>query len=326
MTTILFRPFDLGKWFALGFSAWLAMLGQNGSSGSGGGGSSESGNSEGNDSTSDATLAEFLQPLLDFYQEHQTLILYGGVALVILFLVIAVLFIWLSSRGKFMFLDNVVHNRALVKAPWAQFRSRGHSLFVWRLVFHLIAFVVAGGLVVSALAYFAGAIGVDFGAETVESALPEAVAWDPAWLIPLLGFGAAALLLITVFPYIGFLLESFVIPLMYQHDLSATEAWRRFLKLHNARFGHFLLFALWNLLLWIPILFLVLAFVLLTCCLGGILLAIPYLGAVTMLPITVFIRSLSLEFFRQFGEDYDVWEGLEDDGFFPEPPALPAHR
>lgn len=26
MTTILFRPFDLGKWFVLGFSAWLATL------------------------------------------------------------------------------------------------------------------------------------------------------------------------------------------------------------------------------------------------------------------------------------------------------------
>src|SRR5436309_15078106 len=27
---VLFRPFDLGKWFVIGFCAWLAHLGENG--------------------------------------------------------------------------------------------------------------------------------------------------------------------------------------------------------------------------------------------------------------------------------------------------------
>ena len=26
--TVLFRPFDLGKWFVIGFCAWLAQLGK----------------------------------------------------------------------------------------------------------------------------------------------------------------------------------------------------------------------------------------------------------------------------------------------------------
>src|SRR5436309_4649074 len=30
---LLFRPFDLGKWFTLGFCAWLAYLGQGGLNG-----------------------------------------------------------------------------------------------------------------------------------------------------------------------------------------------------------------------------------------------------------------------------------------------------
>ena len=34
--TVLFRPFDLGKWFVIGFSAWLANLGR-GQGGGGGG-------------------------------------------------------------------------------------------------------------------------------------------------------------------------------------------------------------------------------------------------------------------------------------------------
>ncbi|HLX94273.1 MAG TPA: hypothetical protein VKU37_00855 [Verrucomicrobiae bacterium] len=28
---VLFRPFDLGKWFTIGFCAWLAQLGESGS-------------------------------------------------------------------------------------------------------------------------------------------------------------------------------------------------------------------------------------------------------------------------------------------------------
>ncbi len=37
--TVLFRPFDLGKWFVIGFCAWLAELGKHeGGSGSGEGG------------------------------------------------------------------------------------------------------------------------------------------------------------------------------------------------------------------------------------------------------------------------------------------------
>src|SRR5215472_8329157 len=35
---ILFRPFDIGKWFTIGFCAWLAYLGQQGFRGNFGGG------------------------------------------------------------------------------------------------------------------------------------------------------------------------------------------------------------------------------------------------------------------------------------------------
>jgi hypothetical protein len=33
---ILFRPFDMGKWFVIGFCAWLAYLGGGGGGGGGG--------------------------------------------------------------------------------------------------------------------------------------------------------------------------------------------------------------------------------------------------------------------------------------------------
>ena len=43
-----------------------------------------------------------------------------------------------------------------------------------------------------------------------------------------------------------------------------------------------------------------------TCCIGFIVLAIPYIGAVILLPIAVFFRLLGLEFLRQFGSQYDL--------------------
>jgi hypothetical protein len=37
---MLFQPFDIGKWFIIGFCAWLAYLGSGGGNGGGGGGPS----------------------------------------------------------------------------------------------------------------------------------------------------------------------------------------------------------------------------------------------------------------------------------------------
>ena len=45
---MLFRPFDLGKWFVIGFCAWLAFLGE---AGSGFGGQSNFGNHTGRNGT-----------------------------------------------------------------------------------------------------------------------------------------------------------------------------------------------------------------------------------------------------------------------------------
>lgn len=327
MSTILFRPFDIGKWFALGFSAWLAMLGQNGgssniSSNNTGSFPGTSGMEEGG---AEESFQEVIQPAIDFFNEHRETIFAVGIILVVFIVVLSVLFIWLSSRGKFMFLDNVIHNRSLVKAPWRDFKVQGNSLFVWRLVFNLITLVIMGGLFVVAFLFFAKEIGFDIRADSIEAMVPGEVEWNPEWLMPIIGFIGSVLLVASIVGYIGLMLESFVVPLMYKHQLSSTAAWGRFFTVHRDHFGKFFLFALWSILICIPIMMAVFAFVILTCCLGGLFLAIPYIGAVIMLPITVFVRSLSIEFFRQFGDKYDVWEGLLEDGFFPEVPPLPPH-
>lgn len=72
---------------------------------------------------------------------------------------------------------------------------------------------------------------------------------------------------------------------------------------------------------------LILLTVVVTCCVAGCLMAIPYLGTVLLLPVTVFFRGVGPEFLRQFGGEFDLREGSEDPfGFEPADPgdqALP---
>ena len=53
-----------------------------------------------------------------------------------------------------------------------------------------------------------------------------------------------AFILIVTLVYIEFFLTQFVVPIMYRHRLSATEAWRRFLPVFREHPGGFVLFGL----------------------------------------------------------------------------------
>ena len=77
----------------------------------------------------------------------------------------------------------------------------------------------------------------------------------------------------------------------------------------------FVLYALWKLLLGFAALLAILLVGFGTCCIGFLIMAIPYLGAVLLLPVSVFFRFLGPQFLRQFGPDFDV---------FPDPAAADA--
>lgn len=289
---ILFQPFNIGKWFALGFSAWLATLLAGGSSFQGNfnmGGAEDSPDFEGS-----------MQSAAAWLQEHMALVIALVTAGVVIGLAFYLVMLWASSRGKFMFLDNLLHDRALVKAPWKEFKTLGHSLFLWRLIFGLGVFVV--------FLLYAGGAGftiysmVDSGAPGASVALLVI----PAVLLLLLG--------LLVVSYIGVMLEDFVVPIMYRERISTTAAWSRFLVLHRGHFWKFVVYFLWRALLSIGTSMGLSMIGLVTCCIGFILMALPYIGAVVILPVTTFFRLLGPEFLRQFGTDYDV---------FPTPPPVP---
>jgi hypothetical protein len=118
---LLFRPFDLGKWFTIGFCAWLAGLGERGFS--------ASFNSGSNSSPQRGDLHQ------QFEQLHVVMLqnLYW-ILLVVLFMFLVVLALWvafirLSSRGKFMFLHCVAFNRAEVREPWNRYFAAATAYF-----------------------------------------------------------------------------------------------------------------------------------------------------------------------------------------------------
>ena len=301
MKTILFSPFDIGKWFVLGFTAWLATLLEGGCSGTGGGGGDDFGNTQGGD----FDFEQVKEGVGTFIRENLDWILPVGIAGILVIAVISIALLWVSSRGKFMFLDNVVHDRALVKQPWSEFRVQANSLFWWRLVFSIVGLVI-----------FLVAIGVP--AYLLITTFDENNV-QPGWVAGLVGAGLGLLLIGILIAYIGMLLDDFVVPIMYKHSLSTTAAWGRLLTLHGDRPFSFIGYGLWRVLLSIASGIIVLAVAIATCCIAALVMAIPYIGAVFLLPLTVFFRSLGLEFLRQFGDDYDMWADAQAPPQFPGP-------
>ena len=193
---VLFKPFDISKWFVLGFCAWLAQLVEGGcsfpSGGGGGGGGGPGGGGGGRAELNEAwewVLAEvsWLVPLV--------------IGLTVLFVAIGVVIAWLRSRGAFMFLDGVVHNRAAVKAPWREYARDGNSLFWFNVLFGLASF--AGFLLIAGV--------------SVLIALPDIQSgqFGGMAITAIVVFFLLALLLSVVAGCISVLLGHFVVPIMY---------------------------------------------------------------------------------------------------------------
>ena len=50
-----------------------------------------------------------------------------------------------------------------------------------------------------------------------------------------------------------------------------------------------------------------------TCCIGVVLMIIPYIGNVVLLPVTVTSRGLGPEFLAQFGPEWETFPAQADD-------------
>ncbi len=283
---ILFQPFEPVKWLTLGFCVFLANLADGG--GGGGGGFHGGGGPRQEDYSRASHWLVNNVPLI---------VLLASIAIVLI-LVIMVLLNWLSSRGKFMFLDGVVRNRGAVKEPWKEYRAEANSAFIFFIALFIVAFV---GFVVMLIVGLGTAWpdlqqGV-FGQRIVTALVILAITLLP-WMI--------------LFGIIGALTRDFVLPIMYLRRIGICPAWR-------ASVNEFLLphllpvigFYIVKILLGLAIGVTLACLVLMTCCIAVIPLIIPYIGTVLLLPIYVFWRCYSLCFLRQAGAELDVFAQRE---------------
>lgn len=285
MKLILWRPFDLAKWFVLGFSVWLAGL----ADGAGGGGWKWVADSD------DFPGRHNLHGTGDAFREAGQALVWLPLIFVIIMAVAAILLaiVWVSSRAKFIFLDNIVHNRAQIVEPWTRLRELGNSLFLWR-----VGFVVACGLIVLVLLFLFFAPAATLSFSDALGGLSFAAMFFG--VLTLVAFGIVA-------AFVSLFLDGFVIPIMYKFDLKATEAWGYLLPWLKSRPWPFVLYGLFVIALGLVFAMLFSIVCMLTCC----IVALPYVGTVILLPFWVTYRIFSVEFLAQFDRGFDVFTPAE---------------
>ena len=287
---MLFKPFDLGKWFTIGFCAWLAYLGTGG-----GGGGGPHWNVPNKPHEQQAKIAEGINTAKEFILDNLHWIIPVTVIVVIVMIGIGLLIIWLNSRGKFMFLHCVAENKSEVKAPWHKFKKHGNSLFLFRIVLDII------GLVIVAVPV----LGIVFLAIMMVTKTVPYVASIPGIVI----FG----LIIFVLSIALFLVKKFtfdfVVPIMFLRTASCVAGWQEFLTILSVNKARFALYILFQIVIAIAISAIILIGFCIGCCFccASLLLLVPYISTVILLPLFVFKRAYPLYYLRQFGPRFDVF-------------------
>ncbi|OQY30332.1 MAG: hypothetical protein B6244_00290 [Candidatus Cloacimonetes bacterium 4572_55] len=281
---VLFDKFDIRKWLILGFFAFLAGLGQFG-------GYFKLGGHFGRDEGCGhfPHRHDSLEEVGEWILEYLPISLLVIGTIVMVSIILWTLFNWLSSRGKFMFLDGVVRNKTNIVESWNRFSSLGNNLFLFRMCIDLLA----GGMMIGLFILFTLIAWPSLSAGQFGITLLTAY-------IPGIGLGIAVML---VFFLIHYIIEDFIVPIMYKRNVKFIEAVRIFKK--NILPGQgiaFILFYLVRISISFTAIVIVIFGVCLTCCVAGL----PYISSVVFLPIFVFVRGYSVYFLGQFGDEWKM--------------------
>lgn len=268
----LFQPFRPERWLALGFAAVLDQCTQLANSGA------ELVVRGTVESTPQAVIKEAGQWL----GSHVLMAVAMAAGVLAVAVAVGALALWITCRGRFIYIDDVATGRADIRRPWREHAARAGSHFVWSLGLTLGSFLAALTLVLPMV--WAGMALARSGPR----AGPIVVLAVAALLLIALAF-ASALALVAM--------RDFVAPLQWYADVPCGAAIRLFLPLLRANPGVFAVFVL------LKIVFVVVAVVatLLICCLTCCFAAVPYVQQVLLQPILYFERRWSLELLAQLG-------------------------
>ena len=221
---ILFRPFDITKWLVIGFAAFLSGWLNSG------GGSINPWSFRGWNTSNAQSTFQFRS----FNIDHAGLLLVLIAVLVIVFFTFLILWLWITARGRFIFIDCIVRNRAAIAEPWREFRHEGNRFFVFLIV-----------LMVASLAIMALLGGLVFGSLMLWRNYH--ISNTPALLVlvPIAAFAWVA------FAVVVNLIVHFMPPVMYARRCSPAEAARGVLQLVLDEPAPFIFFILFIIALWI---------------------------------------------------------------------------
>jgi hypothetical protein len=284
---MLLHPFHLERGLVIGFAAFLANLFHTGG-GLFGWQSKFSPDHDAGLGRLPDTVRDHVLPLL----EKPAVLLgiaFGLVVLGVLLLVCA----WVSARASFVFLDDVTAGRGEFLEPWHRSRRLGRSLFLWYAAF---SFTWLLPLAVAAMPF---AHGIEALLRGDEFLMPH--------LFPMLLHITGALALAMVLAFVSFVMREFVTPLMFMYDETATRAWARFWPLFTAHLGEFIAYALFVMVVWIVVGVVLGVAGVATCCIGLVLMALPYVGTVLLLPLEVTARAYGPMFLAQYGPEWDLF-------------------
>ena len=273
---ILFRPFDIAKWFVIGFAAFLANL-----FGVHFGNFNPNWNRHGLWRPFAKNGTTGIGPA-DQWPGWVIPLIFGGAVLA---LALVFVLMWVGARGRFIFTDCIVRNRGAIVQPWNEFRREGNSFFLFSL---LVAVAIIAIVFFAFLPMLLPII--LHGNRAPEANVGFALGlifW--AGLIVLLTFGWA-------------LISQLMVPLMYRRRCLAREAFGETVALIGKYPGPLILYFLFFIVLALGSAIVGCVSACVTCCIA----AIPYLGTVILLPIYVLLCGFTLMFLRQFGPDYDV--------------------
>lgn len=281
MVRMLFRPFRLETWLTLGFAAFLSeYLSHAG----GGGKASWRGH------VHEGPAREVVRRVAEFLLHP----LWGPliIAVIALGILVALICLWISARGKFVFLDDVVHERAAIVDPWRRYGALGNSLFGFWIGFWVVTVSL---IVMISLPVLPAILG----------ALAEGGAWTKALGAIAIGWWATTLLVVGLAAAcVHMFLFQIVVPIMYRHGIGVLAAWSRFFALLKENVLHFVAFALFFLVLMVGFALVVMVIGSAFCCTGFLVLSIPYVGSVILLPLEVTLRGFGPDFLAQFGSEW----------------------
>ena len=289
---ILFQPFDFGTWLTLGFLSFLQILGE--------GGGYYSFKFPGSHR---ADVPERMKEAISWVSMHWTLVAILGFFGIFFVLALGVLFLWLSARATFCYIDDISTQRAEITRPWNEHRQIADSYFFWRLVFAIVCLIVALMFIVP--------IGVSIW---------NLVQNDSEISIPRVLFGSGVVVMLL--PFLGIfvicvtvakvLLVDFVAPIQYLRRVKCSEAVRVVIDMVKTYPGDILLYLILKLVMAIVIYCGVMLVGCLLCCIPFCCMALPIVGqlftGVALQPIFAFKRSFSLFFLRGFGPEFDTFK------------------